>query len=228
MSKDNEINIKLEVCRDNTSGKLIILAHFDSKSPNVFIDKDNYSWMPSIEEFNLITDAFDFFPTGGTTGHLGKTTVKPSEKKEEKPITEPIIEEPAPIQDETIDTEEIKPIELPPLEKSDKSTVFERTEDETKTDRFEKELDKVIDEIDEEIIPKTDDKLAKPSKEEESDDDKKEKDEALLVEADGDAIERALKKHTDSDKDDSMVEVDEQMIIDKVLSQKKKGKWSKK
>jgi len=65
-------------------------------------------------------------------------------------------------------------------------------------------------------------------KDETSGDEKKDKDEALLVEADGDAIERAIKKHTDEDKDDSMVEVDEQMIIEKVLSQKKKGKWAKK
>ncbi|MDH7517506.1 MAG: hypothetical protein QHH19_04095 [Candidatus Thermoplasmatota archaeon] len=48
---------------------------------------------------------------------------------------------------------------------------------------------------------------------------------SVIVKADEKAIERALKK--DIDEDDSIREVDEQTIIDKVLSQKKKGKWSR-
>ena len=48
-----------------------------------------------------------------------------------------------------------------------------------------------------------------------------------MKEADNDAIEKALKKHVDTENDDSMKEVDEQTIIDRVLSQKKKGKWGK-
>ena len=47
----------------------------------------------------------------------------------------------------------------------------------------------------------------------------------MIVKADADAIEKALKKHTE-DKDESMVEADEKTIIDKVLKQKKK--WNKK
>lgn len=52
----------------------------------------------------------------------------------------------------------------------------------------------------------------------------KELDEGVIVRADDSAIERALKKE---DEDNSIKEVDEQTIIDKVLSQKKKGKWNK-
>jgi len=50
-------------------------------------------------------------------------------------------------------------------------------------------------------------------------------DEGVIVKADDKAIERALKK--DVDEDNSIKEVDEKTIIDKVLSQKKKGKWSR-
>ncbi|MDH7507357.1 MAG: hypothetical protein QHH15_06210, partial [Candidatus Thermoplasmatota archaeon] len=53
-----------------------------------------------------------------------------------------------------------------------------------------------------------------------------EKEERIMVEADDAAIEAALKKH--KEEDNSFVEVDEQTIIDKVLSQKKKGKWNNK
>ena len=56
---------------------------------------------------------------------------------------------------------------------------------------------------------------------------KKEKEEKLLKEADNEAIEKALKKHVNNGKDDSMKEEDEQTIIDRVLSQKKNIKWSK-
>ena len=53
-----------------------------------------------------------------------------------------------------------------------------------------------------------------------------EKDKAIIVEADADAIDAALKKRTK--KDESIIEADEQTIIDKVLSQKKKGRWNTK
>ena len=100
MPKDNKISIKLEVCRDKTSKKLIITAHFDSKADNIFIDKDSYAWMPTIEERDLLNDAFAFFPTGGAVGSLGKTTIKTPDEKEEEPFSEPIIEEPSPFQQE--------------------------------------------------------------------------------------------------------------------------------
>ena len=51
----------------------------------------------------------------------------------------------------------------------------------------------------------------------------------ILVEADADAIEAALKKHSKKDDNiESFKEADEQTIVDRVLRQKKKGKWSKK
>jgi hypothetical protein len=52
-----------------------------------------------------------------------------------------------------------------------------------------------------------------------------EMDEGIIAKADDAAIERALKKNVDDDK--IIKEVDEQTIIEKVLSQKKKSKWSK-
>ena len=51
--------------------------------------------------------------------------------------------------------------------------------------------------------------------------------EGVMIEANNDAIENALKKHTE-EKDNSMVEADEQTIIDKVLKQKKKWKKTEK
>ena len=52
------------------------------------------------------------------------------------------------------------------------------------------------------------------------------KEEKVIIEADDAAIDAALKKHWEREK--SFVEADEKTIIDKVLNQKKKGKWDKK
>lgn len=53
----------------------------------------------------------------------------------------------------------------------------------------------------------------------------KEEDKEILIKADDHAIETVLEKNEEKDK--SITEADEQTIIEKVLSQKKKGKWDK-
>ena len=53
----------------------------------------------------------------------------------------------------------------------------------------------------------------------------KEEDKEILIKADDHAIETALEKNEEKDK--SIIEADEQTIIEKVLSQKKKGKWDR-
>lgn len=216
MSKDNKISLKLEVVRDKTSKKLIITAHFDSKADNVFINKDSYSWMPTIEEHDLLNDAFAFFSVDGAVGSLGKTTVKTEDKKtddKKEEIPEPLIQETkSPAEEEPVKEEE-KPKELPPLENTFKTSIFKRAEKEPK-----------IDEIDSEPALE----INEQPKDEKNEDEKKVEEDAKIVEADGEAIQRALKKHTEADNDDSIVEADEEMIIEKVLSQKKKGKWAKK
>ena len=47
MVRDDEINIKIEVCRDKTSGKLSIMARFNENAPNIFQDKGDYFWIPT-------------------------------------------------------------------------------------------------------------------------------------------------------------------------------------
>jgi len=46
---------------------------------------------------------------------------------------------------------------------------------------------------------------------------------AVIAQADFEAIDAALKKHTE--KENYMVQADEKTIVDKVINQKKKGKW---
>ena len=206
MSKD-KINIKLEVYRDNTSGKLTIMAHFNEKAPNVHIDKNEYSWIPTVEEKNLLTEAFELI-TPPPSSPYTKPTTNYTNLKEEKPTSEQTIqheETPEPLEVETKTEEE----PIPPLEKTNEPAVFEVTEEEN----IEKDIDK---KLEQETSKTTNSNTTATKKEEE---------ERILVEADSETIEAALKKHIEKDKDDSIVEVDEQTIIDKVLNQKKKGKW---
>lgn len=234
MTKDGKINIKLEVCRDKISGKLSIMTHFNSNAPNVFKDKDSYLWMPTAEEKDLINEAFglmpidaDYVPSGksipGPEGIEAEESIpRPEEIEEEKSIPEPVIEEeikPTPKNQPTED--EKKPTDFSPLEKPDESDVFEVTDQDIKTDDLDKDIDKEI----EVVSAKVDEQTTEESKSDESETEKKKEDEGIIVEADVEAIDAALKKHTEKDK--SIVEADEQTIIDRVLSQKKKGKWSR-
>jgi len=229
MSKVDNINIKLEVFKDKSSGKLSIMAHFDSNAPNVFEEKDGVFWMPTIEENDLLNDAFEFIPLDGGSIPPVKKTPEPEEIKKEEPLPEPEIQEqtePAPEPEPQLEIEptpeikEEKPVDLPPLENPTNKDVFEVTDENIKKDDMEKEPEQQIEQ------PSYDEPAPEepPSEEKEN---KIKEDQGLIVEADSDAIEAALKKHTDA-KEEGMVEADEQTIIDKVLSQKKKGKWSKK
>jgi len=220
MVTDDNVNIKLEVCKDKTSGKLLLMAHFNSNAPNVFEEKDCVCWMPTNEERDLLNEAFEFIPLEGGPIPSVKTISHPQQIKEERPAPEPVIQEEIKVTP-VIKKDTPKPTDLPPLEKPNDSDVFEVTDENIKKDDLGKDIDKKI----EEIPYKADKQNAEEPEPDEQETEKKEGAEGIIVEADSDAIEAALKKHTE--KDESMVEADEQTIIDKVLSQKKKGKWSK-
>ena len=193
-----------------TSGKLTITAHFISTAYNIFQDKDGYLWVPTVEEKDFLSEAFKLIPTDAYYSSSNKTSAKSEIDKEIKTTQE------------TKNQEEIKPpsynksdedqesTDLHPIEKSEEESTYEEPPNEINTDELVKEIDKQIDEP----PTKSDDK------------EKKEEDEGLIVEADSDAIEAALKKH--SENDEAIIEADEQTIVDKVLSQKKKGRWSRK
>jgi len=63
MTEQNKPDIRLELIRDKSTGNLAILAHFDSKAKNVFLDldKNEYFWIPTVEEKDLLNDTFNFF-----------------------------------------------------------------------------------------------------------------------------------------------------------------------
>lgn len=199
MTKNDKIHIKLEIWKDEASKELKLLTHFDTTAPNFFKDKDDFLWVPTLEEKDFINEAFDLMPIGETTGKPEKTTPEPPEEKTPpEPSLPPVSKEEEKPEKKFSPfgrKEEEKPVDPQPLEKTQDETVFESTEEETKTDN-------VI--VDTEI---------------------KEEDKGSLVKADDDAIEAALKKHDEEDK--SIVEADEETIVEKVLSQKKKGKWSR-
>ncbi len=205
MSKEEKIHIKLEICKDKHSNALTIMTHFDEDAPNVFKDKEGYFWIPTVEEKDFLNEAFTLMPTTGTHTMPEKPT-PPIQKKEESKPKEPEIEkelelvpEPAPKKNE--------PADPSPFEKKD-------TEGPADVPPFE-ESDK------EEVF----EFASGNEKESKSEEEILEEDKGVIVEADDSAIANALKKHQDSVEDKSIVEADEQTIIEKVLSQKKKGKW---
>ena len=156
MADGKNVNIKLEIYRDK--GKLSLLVRFDNEADNFIVEKDNYSWLPTIEEIELINEAFGVFSKDET-----KSTAASPEKIIEKHLEKPIEDKG---QDKEEDAEENKIIKIQ---------------------------------------------------------------EEKVAETDNGQIENTIKKHEreDREKDELLKEADEHTIIDKVLSQKKKGRWKK-
>jgi len=224
MLENKSVNIKLELDRDN-NGKMRIVAHFNSKSPNIFIDKNEYVWMPTIEEKDLINEAFEFIPSNTFPKDLKTIStdeIEPEIKKDAVPEPE-IVFEKEPIEEPQIQAAESEqPHEPSVFEKINNDSDFEVT----KKEQPEPELENTVEEPKNEMEPKVEVK----KEEDTTDATKIEEDEGIIVEADEEAIQEAIKKHSrdDGDSDPSIREVDEKTIIDRVLSQKKKGKWSRK
>ena len=115
MSKNEKIHIKLEICKDS-SGKLTIMAHFDNNAPNIIINNNEYTWMPTIEEKDLLNDAFGYFPLNQKTRQEDVTSKSP-EPEEQKPIMELKPEQEIKTPENFEPVEEIKtPVEQKPLE----------------------------------------------------------------------------------------------------------------
>ena len=197
MNKDDKIYIRLEIRKDKNSDELTIMTHFDSNAPNFSKDKDGYFWMSTLEERNFINEAFELIPTNNIK------SLSP-----EKPMTKPLEEEKLAAPKPQINIEDKKPEKIrSPFE----SKVGEKPTDLPPLKKREEEA----------VFEKTE----KESKSNDLEDKTKEEDKGILVKADELAINTVLKKS--EEKDNSIVEVDEQTIIEKVISQKKKGKWSK-
>lgn len=207
MSKDNKVNIRLEVFKDRNSGKLSITAHFDQNAPNIFKDKDGYIWMPNEEEKDLINEAFELIPFDDLSS---SQTTNFEKFKDEKVMQTPRQE---------IKFDKEKPIIAPTLNKE--PVVFKSNSSEN-----ENKFDKNMDNEERYIKEKYQGHNEKEPNELEEKESVRDEDEGFIVEADESAINAALKKHVEKDK--AFVEADEQTIIEKVLNQKKKGKWTRK
>ena len=159
---------------------------------------------------------------------------KPEPIAKEEAVPEPVLAKEEVIPD-PVEKEEPKPeiTELEkPIEKS-QPTVFEATpqpltpEPKSQEKELNFDLNKTLEPKTEAMSPKVEVKQGIDTDDADKKSDKN-PEEGILVEADADAIEAALKKHSKDDKADSFKEADEKTIVDRVLSQKKKGKWSKK
>jgi len=221
MSKDDKINLKLEVFKDKNSGKLTLMAHFDKSAPNIYKDKENILWLPTDGEKEFLFEAFELLPEGPAsptlknTNSKTETPVDTDDTNEQEPAE--VIEE---LTEEQSSTKDITPNEDITDERVEKQTV-------SSASSSEKETDDTTSTDTKDTQPDIDDAMLEEIDNDEVNNLENEKDKAMIVEADADAIDEAIKKHTKSD-DESIVEADEQTIIDKVLSQKKKGRWSRK
>lgn len=59
MKKNDNIFVKLQIEKDESSGELMLNIHFNKDTPNFVTDKDVISWCPTIEEINFVNEAFE-------------------------------------------------------------------------------------------------------------------------------------------------------------------------
>ena len=227
MTKEDKIHIKLEICRDEQSHGLTIMTHFDESAPNFFKDKEGYFWIPTVEEKDFLNEAFEIAPSSGMKMAPEKPVATPPEKKEETPALEPVVDKkeevptPEPIVDEK---EEILLPEEPAKEKvEEKPEELPLSPFENKETKKHIEMPPLEQTEKEEVFEVAREEPAHPY----TDNATKEEDKGVIVEADDDAIEKALKKRQAKENDSTIVTVDEKTIVEKVLSQKKKGKWGR-
>ena len=62
MDDIDKIHIKLELCKDKSSG-LTIITHFNPDAPNFIKEGEGYYWMPTEKERALLNEAFDLIST---------------------------------------------------------------------------------------------------------------------------------------------------------------------
>ena len=225
MAEQNKLDIKLELIRDKSTGNLAILAHFDSKATNIFLDldKNEYIWIPTLEEKDLLNDAFNFFSSRYKLKEVEtKETEINTSLPEKIPPEESLYEK---ISKDYTKSEK-KTEELSFFEKKEKENeepaIFEATDEKNLSEKADAENKK-----EGLMCVKVDVKSGEPDKERLTE--QKKYEEELIVEADGESVEAALKKPTRNEYGDSnLVQGDEQTIIDKILSKKKKTIWPRK
>jgi len=168
MIDNDKINIRVELSKDKNTGKLSIAVRFDTKAPNVSFEKNEYIWIPTLAEKELLNEAFRLLSdTKSLVSAQPKSTIETNENKKT-----------------------IQP----------NKTEFK------KEDNFDIKVD----------VKKEDFTLEKNSENEENHE---------IAETRDDLIEEAIEKHVK--KEPSLKEADEYTIIDRVINQKKKGKWRK-
>lgn len=203
MTKDDKINIKIEVLKDRNSGKLSILAHFNLNAPNVKKDKEDFIWIPTFEEKNLINDSFQLIPIDSSLNQIKTLTQNIEDTKK---IIHPF----------QTATEYKQKIYENNSEINKEQSIFNIIKKEIKNENIVRDNSSYYENINQKSIEK------KPRYLEINDKFEVEK---KIVDNDSYIIEKALQKNVI--KDNSILEEDEQTIIDRILNQKKKEKWSK-
>jgi len=109
MGEENGIYIKLELCKSINSDEFAIKIHFDKNAPNLFRNGENYSWMPTLEEMNIMNEASYLI----SSNKIGRPNETPT-------VNKTSLETP-------VNLEEKNTVDMPPLETSEKTKYHEET-----------------------------------------------------------------------------------------------------
>jgi hypothetical protein len=231
MAKDNKIYVKILLEKEKSSGNMILTAHFDPQAPNYSKDKNGFLWYPTEAEIDFINEAFELIPRYKTTDrHFVNKT------QEEQKVTAPPVEKQLEKEDKEVEQEDLedyrssdsaKTVEEP-VEPETQNESEDHLEPESPPEEYEKQSDTPPEPEETQFEVEEQDTTTQEELDQQEAEQKKQE-EKILVEADEKTIDDMVKRKTgEIDDDGLLVEVDKATIIDKVLKQKKKGKWQRK
>ncbi|RLF29714.1 MAG: hypothetical protein DRN05_01035 [Thermoplasmata archaeon] len=253
-NKKSGIYVKLRLEKDRNSGCLMIKAHFDPNAPNYSKDENGFKWYPTSEEIDFINEAFELIPKYKSQDQCFTNKVEQLEQLEQSDDSSHIAQEEEKTEEQLKSSDVSTP---PPMTQHSEKTletpdISSSEVSETKEEEVKQEKPSSVEtagKAEEEIVhpmEKTgtyDSEPLEPEKtsfdppqhfESETEDysatpSENKKEERILVEADKETIDEIIKRKREEMEDDGfLVEADEKTIIDKVLQQKKKGKWQRK
>ena len=59
MKKNDNIFVKLHIEKSRDSEGLSLNVHFDSETPNFYVDRSMINWYPTPEELDFVNEAFE-------------------------------------------------------------------------------------------------------------------------------------------------------------------------
>lgn len=89
MEKKENLFIKVQLEKEQYSGRLMINIYFDKNAPNFFLTNNTINWYPTMDELSFINETFTLLNKNTPTPATPQPTYAPTPSETKTPIEEP-------------------------------------------------------------------------------------------------------------------------------------------